>query len=222
MDFLEGILGSKEFKFFKKYLIIALILIAILIVIDFNKGQGKYGEVVASCITGIFTLGASLVAIFTIVNTWNTSKEKNLIEVITKNRAEWVKEMKLLFSDYFNAYDNSKNKDKLIKIRNSISLRLNPNGKIDNEILKDLDILLNKKDKNLRYNLEIKVKLYLKCEWERIKFETREGLKEYNFEREFKKIKSKNCYINKTLISNEKIKKFKKRTKRFNKTNIKC
>lgn len=99
--------------------------------------------------------------------------------------------MKNLFSKYFTEYDKLKENEKyckLIEIKNEISLTLNPNGVIDNEILNSLEKLTNNKNSTLRKKLEIKIKVYLKCEWERIKFETKEGLKEYDFEYEFEKI----------------------------------
>ena len=201
-------------------------------------------------ITGYFTITALIGTGLTLGNTWQVSKEKNLVDVVTKNRSEWVKEMKELFSDYFTKYDelkeyknsentNNSNKDSennkssgdtLIQIRNKISLRLNPNGVIDNEILLILDSLINKsketniyeKDKgeeevvsNLEYKeslrkiAENKIKVYLKCEWERIKFETKEGLKEYDFEYEFEKIQlinhiyNENAKFLESLISSE-------------------
>lgn len=156
-------------------------------------------------ISGYFTLAALIGTILTLGYTWQSSKEKNLVEVVTKNRADWVKEMKELFSNYFTKYDEEKigkhsdntkegEEDTLIKIRNKISLRLNPNGVIDNDILLMLDELndsiKNSESSDLRIKAETKIKLYLKCEWERIKFETKEGIKKYDFEKEFEKIES--------------------------------
>ena len=170
-------------------------------------------EVVGSTITSSFTTLTFLGAMATIYFTWKGNKEKNLVEIVTKNRADWVKEMKVLFSDYFTRYDELKYYEKnakiegetLVQIKNKISLRLNPNGIIDNEILDDLNNLTNKfgqyRKSTLRDKTEIKIKLYLKCEWERIKFETKEGLEEYDFEYEFKKIQVINYFTNKEKLS---------------------
>ncbi|MCX0380048.1 hypothetical protein LI055_10495 [Clostridium perfringens] len=220
MDF-RKILKSKKF-WISITVIILVILLLFSIVISFSFwGCKKWipPEIMASIITGFFTLITFLGTVLAICITWRTSKEKSLLEVITKNRADWVKEMKELFSDYFTKYDEleedkesnnttktNRNPDKnnikgntLVQIRNKISLRLNPNGVIDNDILESLDDLIKKRDANLRDRLEIKIKLYLKCEWERIKFETKEGLKDYDFDYEFEKIQLINYFGNKKV-----------------------
>ncbi|MDK0918483.1 MAG: hypothetical protein E6936_10050 [Clostridium perfringens] len=236
---------SKNLKRFFKAIIVFIGLTLIIIVLMWIGVRVRYellnnGFVESNInkfISGYFTLAALIGTILTLGYTWQSSKEKNLIEVVTKNRADWVKEMKVLFSDYFTKYDELKdNKNNintnldegttvkertLTQIRNEISLRLNPNGVIDNEILSDLNNLIleskktsnnkaetkkvkrNKKSKSdsikgkklsLREKVEKKIKIYLKCEWERIKFETKEGLKEYDFEYEFKKIQLINYF----------------------------
>ncbi|WP_217077725.1 MFS transporter [Clostridium baratii] len=184
-------------------------------------------EVSAAIISGIFGFITLIGTVITISITWISNKNKNLIEVVTKNRAEWVKEMKSLFSEYLSVYDNKKiylnlvrNNDDLEKIRNKISLRLNPNGVIDNEVLEYLDELIKKRDTNLRNMLEIKIKLYLKCEWERIKFETKGRLKEYDFEYEFEKIQLIN-HIENDKVSVEEMKKILENNKKdFSKKDI--
>ncbi|HII4440513.1 TPA: hypothetical protein ACY4R4_001331 [Clostridium perfringens] len=168
-------------------------------------------------ISGYFTLAALIGTVLTLGYAWQSSREKNLVEVVTKNRADWVKEMKKLFSEYFTKYDELKDNKNIIisntnsdeestrkdrtltEIRNEISLRLNPNDVIDNDILLMLDDLkdnLKKTDSsNLRIKAEIEIKLYLKCEWERIKFETKNGLEKYDFESKFKQIKLKHSKL---------------------------
>lgn len=199
-----------------------LVIIASVCFMDHKKYISP--EVAASIISGIFTIITFLGTVVAICITWKTNKEKSLLEVVTKNRANWVKEMKELFSKFFAKYDEEKidetsdsikgfEKDTLIKIRNEISLKLNPNGVIDNNILESLDNLIKNRDFNLRDRLEIKIKLYLKCEWERIKFETREGLEDYDFEYEFEKVqlinyildKNVDCKLIKRLSIDEKI-----------------
>ncbi|XZK30815.1 hypothetical protein ACSXCN_04705 [Clostridium perfringens] len=156
-------------------------------------------EVMASIITGVFTSITFLGTLAILFNNSKNNKEKSLLDVVTKNRADWIKEMKGLFSEYFIEYD--KNKDKrsnLIKIKNKISLRLNPNELIAQEILSKLSKLteLDKKSNfDLRDETETQIRLYLKCEWERVKFETKEGLKKYDFNYEFRKIELIN-YLN--------------------------
>ncbi|MGJ0701368.1 hypothetical protein, partial [Clostridium perfringens] len=244
-----------DFKRYIKIVITLFFTIAVImcmgVIVRFSLLKIKFVEDnITPFITGYFTITALIGTGLTLGNTWQVSKEKNLVDVVTKNRSEWVKEMKELFSDYFTKYDelkeyknsentNNSNKDSennkssgdtLIQIRNKISLRLNPNGVIDNEILLILDSLINKsketniyeKDKgeeevvsNLEYKeslrkiAENKIKVYLKCEWERIKFETKEGLKEYDFEYEFEKIQlinhiyNENAKFLESLISSE-------------------
>lgn len=191
-----------------------------LVNLEFNDSNIK------DFISGYFTMAALIGTMVTLGYTWQSNKEKNLVEVVTKNRADWVKEMKELFSEYFTKYDElrdnknninsnevSNSKERTLKqIRNEISLRLNPNGVIDNDILLMLDNLnkdvKNSESSNLRIKAETEIKLYLKCEWERIKFETKNGLKRYNFENEFKKIKSYNEGKLKKSINRNSIKLF--------------
>lgn len=218
---------KRYFKVLSIFFIIILIIIWIGIRVRYELlNIGFVEENIKEFILGYFTLAALSGTGLTICYTWQTSKEKNLLEVVTKNRAEWVKEMKELFSKYFSEYDKLNNNDDITdlrEVRNQISLRLNPNDNIDNYILKDLDALLHKKNEQLRNELETNIKLYLKCEWERIKFETREGLKKYDFEREFKKIKANNKdTIRKSLKLNNKLINFNNKLRLLiNKINIK-
>ncbi|MDH2474496.1 hypothetical protein [Clostridium perfringens] len=217
-----------DIKKILKAFIIFIFFIAAIILIIFIGIHVRYKLVnlefndsnIKEFISGYFTMAALIGTMVTLGYTWQSNKEKNLVEVVTKNRADWVKEMKELFSEYFTKYDeliNNKNninsKERTLKqIRNEISLRLNPNGGIDNDILLMLDNLnkdvKNSESSNLRIKAETEIKLYLKCEWERIKFETKNGLKRYNFENEFKKIKSYNEGKLKKSINRNSIKLF--------------
>ncbi|EPB8178467.1 hypothetical protein ACRTAO_001129 [Clostridium perfringens] len=209
---LKKIFFSRKKMIFR---IIAMVLVIIASVCFMDHKKYISSEVLASIISGIFTIITFLGTVVAICITWKTNKEKSLLEVVTKNRAEWVKELKKLFSEYFTKYDELKdtknNSDQstiakertLTQIKTEISLRLNPIGKIDNEILNDLRRLTNEFGKyrksDLRDKTETKIKLYLKCEWERIKFEAKEGLKKYDFEYEFEKVQLINYILDKNV-----------------------
>ncbi|EGS5729747.1 hypothetical protein I8540_002960 [Clostridium perfringens] len=62
----------------------------------------------SSIITGFLTSITFLGTILVLCNTWESNKEKSLLDVVTKNRADWVKEMKGLFSEYFIEYNKIK------------------------------------------------------------------------------------------------------------------
>ncbi|MDM0625040.1 hypothetical protein [Clostridium perfringens] len=217
MDLKKIFFSRKKMIF--RIIAIVLVIIASVCFIDHKKYISS--EVSASIISGIFTIITFLGTVVAICITWKTNKEKSLLEVVTKNRAEWVKELKKLFSEYFTKYDELKdtknsiisntNSDQstiakectLTQIKTEISLRLNPIGKIDNEILNDLSRLTNEFGKyrksDLRDKTETKIKLYLKCEWERIKFEAKEGLKKYDFEYEFEKVQLINYILDENV-----------------------
>ena len=198
------------------------------------------------------------------------ARNKRVIEIVTSNRVEWIKETRQLFSQYITytkfyalkgvPKDTQKWFEELIELTNKIKLQLNPAGSKDKKIIEEIEKLNKSYEKlfildsgesyiksreqvdsylladekiqsymdnicklknkegyekskeyydiaimiiqldlklelqNIKYLselIEIFYKIYLKCEWERVKVEAKNGIKcKYDFDKEFEEIEN--------------------------------
>ncbi|EHK2335177.1 hypothetical protein KCK34_001618 [Clostridium perfringens] len=231
----------------------------------------------------VITLFATLVSAFvSALVSMKIARNKRVIEIITSNRVEWIKETRQLFSQYITytkfytlkgvPKDTKKWFEELMELTNKIKLQLNPAGDKDKKILKEIEklnkayeklfilgsgkssiksreqvdsyllddekiqsymdnickiknekgykeskeyydiaIIITQSDlklelQNIKYLsklIEIFYKIYLKCEWERVKVEAKKGIKcNYDFDKEFEKIENSMSDDIKTINDN--------------------
>lgn len=165
------------------------------------------------------------------------SRSQRNIETITKNRIEWMQTLKEYISEYVAIVENYiicdqvsdfvKRFMKISIIATKINLHLNFIGIKDKEILDKInlinglilkiykfDTVSDKREclKEICLNeiklLIIYIQIYLKTEWERVKFESENGnANKFNFNEEFDKYKAKKSQdIKKIENNNKKIK----------------
>jgi hypothetical protein len=106
----------------------------------------------------------------------------NQLKYITEERAKWRQKIRKLSVEFMTSelYENgaeliNPNRKKLLKIREQIAVRLNPNDDEDNYILCLMDKYINIKNNrdSIRNDLSIAFASLLKHDWERVKNEAK-------------------------------------------------